>query len=47
MLQSQKLKKIIPDKYDLANLMDKQTITTMLNQLLLGKRNSKTKLRSN
>jgi len=44
MLQSQKLEKIIPDKNTLVT-MDIPTITTMLNQLLLGKRNSKSKLK--
>jgi len=43
-LQSQKLAKIIPDKNALVT-MDVQTITSMLNQLLLGKRNSKSKLK--
>jgi len=36
--------KIIPDKNTLVT-MDVQTITSMLNQLLLGKRNSKSKLK--
>jgi len=44
MLKSQKLEKIIPDKNDLVT-MDIPTITSMLNQLLLGKRNSKSKLK--
>jgi len=44
MLKSQKLEKIIPDKNTLVT-MDVHTITTMLNQLLLGKRNSKSKLK--
>ncbi len=44
MLQSQKLEKIIPDKNNLVT-MDIPTITSMLNQLLLGKRNSKSKLK--
>jgi len=44
MLQSQKLEKIIPDKNTLVT-MDVPTITSMLNQLLLGKRNSKSKLK--
>ena len=43
-LQSQKLENIIPDKKTLVT-MDIQTITSMLNQLLLGKRNSKSKLK--
>jgi len=44
MLQSQKLEKIIPDE-DALVTMDVHTITSMLNQLLLGKRNSKSKLK--
>jgi len=44
MLQSQKLEKIFPDKNTLVT-MDTHTITSMLNQLLLGKRNSKSKLK--
>jgi hypothetical protein len=44
MLKSQKLEKIIPDKKTLVT-MDIPTITSMLNQLLLGKRNSKSKLK--
>jgi len=44
MLKSQKLEKIIPDKNTLVT-MDIHTITSMLNQLLLGKRNSKSKLK--
>ncbi len=44
MLQSQKLEKIIPDKNSLIT-MDIPAITSMLNQLLLGKRNSKSKLK--
>jgi len=44
LLQSQKLEKIIPDKKTLVT-MDIPTITSMLNQLLLGKRNSKSKLK--
>ena len=44
MLQSQELEKIIPDKNTLVT-MDIPTITSMLNQLLLGKRNSKSKLK--
>jgi len=44
MLKSQKLEKIIPDKNTLIT-MDVHTITSMLNQLLLGKRNSKSKLK--
>ena len=44
MLKSQKLEKIIPDKNTLVT-MDVHTITSMLNQLLLGKRNSKSKLK--
>lgn len=44
MLQSQKLEKIIPDNNHLVT-MDIKTITSMLNQLLLGKRNSKSKLK--
>ena len=44
MLQSQELEKIIPDKKTLVT-MDIPTITSMLNQLLLGKRNSKSKLK--
>jgi len=44
MLKSQKLEKIIPDKNTLLT-MDVHTITSMLNQLLLGKRNSKSKLK--
>jgi len=44
LLQSQELEKIIPDKKTLVT-MDIPTITSMLNQLLLGKRNSKSKLK--
>ena len=44
MLQSQELEKIIPDKKTLVT-MDIPAITSMLNQLLLGKRNSKSKLK--
>jgi len=44
MLKSQKLEKIIPDKNTLVT-MDVHAITSMLNQLLLGKRNSKSKLK--
>ena len=44
MLQSQKLEKIFPDQNTLAT-MDIHKITSMLNQLLLGKRNSKSKLK--
>ena len=44
MLQSQKLENIIPDKNTLVT-MDIPAITSMLNQLLLGKRNSKSKLK--
>jgi len=44
MLQSDKLEKIIPDKNTLVT-MDVHAITSMLNQLLLGKRNSKSKLK--
>ena len=44
MLQSQELEKIIPDKKTLVT-MDVPAITSMLNQLLLGKRNSKSKLK--
>jgi len=44
MLKSQKLEKIILDKNSLVT-MDVRTITSMLNQLLLGKRNSKSKLK--
>jgi len=44
LLQSQKLEKIIPDKKTLVT-MDIPAITSMLNQLLLGKRNSKSKLK--
>jgi len=44
MLQSQKLENIFPDKKTLVT-MDIPAITSMLNQLLLGKRNSKLKLK--
>jgi len=44
MLQSQKLENISLDKNSLVT-MDIPTITSMLNQLLLGKRNSKSKLK--
>ena len=44
MLQSQKLENIFPDKNTLVT-MDIPAITSMLNQLLLGKRNSKSKLK--
>ena len=44
MLQSQKLEQIFPDKKTLGR-MDIREITSMLNQLLLGKRNSKSKLK--
>ncbi len=44
LLQSQKLENIIPDKNALVT-MDIPAITSMLNQLLLGKRNSKSKLK--
>ena len=44
MLQSQELEKIILDKNTLVT-MDIPAITSMLNQLLLGKRNSKSKLK--
>jgi len=44
MLQSQKLEQIFPDKNTLVT-MDIHTITSILNQLLLGKRNSKSKLK--
>jgi len=44
MLQSQKLENIFPGKNTLAT-MDIPAITSMLNQLLLGKRNSKSKLK--
>lgn len=43
MLQSQKLEKINLDKSSL-NTMDIKSITTILDQLLLGKRNTKSKL---
>ncbi len=45
MLQSQELEKIIPDKNSLVT-MDIPAITSMLNQLLLGKRNSNSKLKN-
>ncbi len=44
MLQSQKLEKIIPNTNFVT--MDIQTVTSMLNQLLLGKRTSKSKLKT-
>jgi len=44
MLQSHKLENIFPDKNTLVT-MDIPAITSMLNQLLLGKRNSKSKLK--
>jgi len=44
MLQSQKLEKINLDKNSL-NTMDIKSVTTILDQLLLGKRNTKSKLR--
>jgi len=44
MLQSQKFAQIFPDKNTLVT-MDIRTITSVLNQLLLGKRNSKSKLK--
>lgn len=43
MLQSQKLEKIKLDKTSL-NTMDVKSVTTLLDQLLLGKRNTKSKL---
>jgi hypothetical protein len=43
MLQSQKLEKINLDKNSL-NTMDIKSVTTILDQLLLGKRNTKSKL---
>jgi len=44
MLQHEKLEKIILNKNSLVT-MDVRTITSMLNQLLLGKRNSKSQLK--